>query len=239
MRICPIRPYLAARSFVVRRQELGGNAVGFHLRGCTLVPAAPGGRMDQVSAGEATRDGARTRRRHMRDKARAQHGGQSPVSDRYQTPRVARALVRPAAHTPEASEVPNQSVPRHDDARLRRPRSRAWMHDVLAAPAPGRTRPPLRASPQRRHRLRPDDPARRPMPEGRAAVLGDRQPGRGGPDRFPAAGLVGRARASSSSAPWPRVVSLVALFGLIARPSPVSSADAGPPPGGTCSNLRV
>ena len=87
--------------------------------------------MDQVSAGEATRDGARTRRRHMRDKARAQHGGQSPVSDRYQTPQwLERSFVLPLTR-PEVSEVPNQSVPRHDDAAYVAPQSRG-MHDVLA-----------------------------------------------------------------------------------------------------------
>jgi hypothetical protein len=71
--------------------------------------------MDPVSAGEETRDGARTRRRRMRDQARSQRAVQSPVSDRYQTPEwLERSFVLPLIE-PDASEVPSQPVPHHDD----------------------------------------------------------------------------------------------------------------------------
>ncbi len=52
--------------------------------------------MDQVSAGKATRDGARTRRRRMREQARSQHAAPSPATDRYQTPEwLDRSFVLP------------------------------------------------------------------------------------------------------------------------------------------------
>jgi hypothetical protein len=71
--------------------------------------------MDPVSAGEETRDGARTRRRRMRDRARSQRAVQSPVSDRYQTPEwLERSFVLPLIE-PNASDVPSQPVPHHDD----------------------------------------------------------------------------------------------------------------------------
>jgi hypothetical protein len=72
--------------------------------------------MDQVSAGEATHDVARNRRRRMRDRARSQqHPVHAPVPDRYQTPEwLERSFVLPLTQ-PEASDVPSQSVPHHDD----------------------------------------------------------------------------------------------------------------------------
>ena len=89
--------------------------------------------MDQISADEARRDGARTRRRHMRDKARTQHGGPSPVSDRYQTPEwLERSFVLPLTR-PQASDVPTQSVPRHDDAAYLTREPRVREPDALAA----------------------------------------------------------------------------------------------------------
>ena len=85
--------------------------------------------MDQVSAGEAKRDGARARRRHMRDKARSEHGG--PSSDRYQTPEwLERSFVLPLTR-PEASDVPNQSVGHHDDAAYLTPGPRVMQRDAL------------------------------------------------------------------------------------------------------------
>ncbi len=70
--------------------------------------------MDNVSAGEVTRDGARTRRGRMRDKAR-QQTAQPPVPHRYQTPEwLERSFVLPLQQ-PEASDVPSQTVPHHDD----------------------------------------------------------------------------------------------------------------------------
>jgi hypothetical protein len=51
----------------------------------------------------------------MRDEARSQHAVQSPAIDRYQTPAwLERSFVLPLTQ-PEASDVPSQPVPRHDD----------------------------------------------------------------------------------------------------------------------------
>lgn len=78
--------------------------------------------MDQVSAGEARHDIVRARRRRMRDEARSAIA--APVTDRYQTPEwLERSFVLPLTQ-PEAivvstderaGDVPNQSVPHHDD----------------------------------------------------------------------------------------------------------------------------
>jgi hypothetical protein len=71
--------------------------------------------MDHVSAGEVTRDGARSRRHRMRDHARSQHGVTTTLPDRYQTPEwLERSFVLPLTQ-PEANNVPSQSVPHHDD----------------------------------------------------------------------------------------------------------------------------
>ena len=71
--------------------------------------------MDDVSAGEATRQGAHSRRRRMRADARSLRTVQAPVSDRYQTPEwLERSFVLPLTE-PEANDVPSQSVPHHDD----------------------------------------------------------------------------------------------------------------------------
>ncbi len=87
--------------------------------------------MDHVSAGEATRDVARTRRRRMRDRARSQqHPVHAPVPERYQTPEwLERSFVLPLTQ-PEASDVPSQSVPHHDDDPLSRAAPRAIPEDV-------------------------------------------------------------------------------------------------------------
>lgn len=91
--------------------------------------------MDQLSAGGAMRNGARVRRWRMRDLARSQHAGQSPVTDRYQTPEwLERSFVLPLTH-PEASDVPSQSVPHHDDDVPRTSESRVIDQHPLAAPA--------------------------------------------------------------------------------------------------------
>ena len=181
--------------------------------------------MDHVSAGEAKRDGARTRRRHMRDKARAQHGGQSPVSDRYQTPEwLERSFVLPLTR-PEASDVPNQSVPRHDDAAYLSPEPRVMEHDARAARhraehGPHFVRPPSDDIDFGRM-IRRADLCRR---AGRLSWATANLAGVG-PDRVPAAGLVGgargrhRLRRGLAWSPWSR------CSGSVARPSPVSSAD--------------
>jgi hypothetical protein len=91
--------------------------------------------MDQLSAGGATRNGVRNRRWRMRDRARSQHAGQPPVSDRYQTPEwLERSFVLPLTH-PEASDVPSQSVPHHDDDVARTSEPRVIDQHPLAAPA--------------------------------------------------------------------------------------------------------
>jgi hypothetical protein len=90
--------------------------------------------MDNVSAGEATRDGARTRRGRMRDQAR-QLTAQPPVFDRYQTPEwLERTFVLPLQH-PEASDVPSQTVPHHDDDPEPSPEPRVIAEDSLATSA--------------------------------------------------------------------------------------------------------
>lgn len=71
--------------------------------------------MDHVSARDATYEGLRGRRRRMRDRARAQHPMRSAPADRYQTPAwLERSFVLPLT-PPEASDVPTQPVPHHDD----------------------------------------------------------------------------------------------------------------------------
>jgi hypothetical protein len=71
--------------------------------------------MDHVSARDARRQGAHSRRWRMREQARSQHSVQTPVSDRYQTPEwLERSFVLPLTQ-PEASDVPSQPVRRHDD----------------------------------------------------------------------------------------------------------------------------
>jgi len=71
--------------------------------------------MDHVSARDARRQGAHSRRWRMREQARSQHPVQTPVSDRYQTPEwLERSFVLPLTQ-PEASDVPSQPVRRHDD----------------------------------------------------------------------------------------------------------------------------
>ncbi len=75
--------------------------------------------MDHVSARDARRQGAHSRRWRMREQARSQHivqaPGQAPSSDRYQTPEwLDRSFVLPLTQ-PEASDVPSQAVRRHDD----------------------------------------------------------------------------------------------------------------------------
>ena len=80
--------------------------------------------MDHVSAGHATLNGVRSRRRRMRDQARSRHAGQAPALDRYQTPEwLERSFVLPLTQ-PEASDVPSQPVPRHDDDPERLPEAR-------------------------------------------------------------------------------------------------------------------
>lgn len=72
--------------------------------------------MDHVSARDARRQGAHSRRWRMREQARSQHSPVSaPASDRYQTPEwLERSFVLPLTQ-PEAAEVPSQPVRRHDD----------------------------------------------------------------------------------------------------------------------------
>jgi hypothetical protein len=71
--------------------------------------------MEHVSARDARRQGAHSRRWRMREQARSQHFVQTPVSDRYQTPEwLERSFVLPLTQ-PEASDVPSQPVRRHDD----------------------------------------------------------------------------------------------------------------------------
>ena len=97
--------------------------------------------MDHVSAGEATRQGARNRRRRMREQARSQHTVQPAVPDRYQTPEwLERSFVLPLTE-PEASDVPSQSVPRHDDDPHPLPEPRMSDHLEAVAPAPATPHP--------------------------------------------------------------------------------------------------
>ncbi|MET0838270.1 MAG: hypothetical protein ABWY19_05770 [Marmoricola sp.] len=111
--------------------------------------------MDQVSAGDTTHQGARTRRRRMREQARSQHAFQTPVSDRYQTPEwLERSFVLPLTQ-PEATDVPSdvpgelpsQSVPHHDDDPAVEPDAVAIEQSDAEAPtappaSPAYVRPP-------------------------------------------------------------------------------------------------
>jgi hypothetical protein len=69
--------------------------------------------MDQVSAGDTASDAVRARRRRMRAEARGLRF--VPESEEFQTPQwLDRSFVLPLT-VPEASDVPSQSVPHHDD----------------------------------------------------------------------------------------------------------------------------
>jgi hypothetical protein len=69
--------------------------------------------MDQVTAGDTARDAVRVRRRRMRAEARGLRF--VPESEEFQTPQwLDRSFVLPLT-VPEASDVPSQSVPHHDD----------------------------------------------------------------------------------------------------------------------------
>jgi hypothetical protein len=72
--------------------------------------------MEHVSARDARRQGAHSRRWRMREQARSQHVPvPTPAADRYQTPEwLERSFVLPLTQ-PEASDVPSQPVRRHDD----------------------------------------------------------------------------------------------------------------------------
>lgn len=69
--------------------------------------------MDQVSTGDTTSDVVRARRKRMRAEARGLRP--APESDGFQTPQwLDRSFVLPLT-VPEATDVPSQSVPHHDD----------------------------------------------------------------------------------------------------------------------------
>lgn len=93
--------------------------------------------MDHVSARDARRQGAHSRRWRMREQARSQHSPvPAPASDRYQTPEwLERSFVLPLTQ-PEASDVPSQPVRRHDDDPVPEPQAR-----VIPNPDAG-TQPP-------------------------------------------------------------------------------------------------
>lgn len=94
--------------------------------------------MDDVSAEEATRQGAHVRRRRMRTEARSLRAVQAPVSNRYQTPEwLERSFVLPLTE-PTANDVPSQSTPRHDDDPQQAEESSVTPHidaEEVAAPA--------------------------------------------------------------------------------------------------------
>jgi hypothetical protein len=111
--------------------------------------------MDHVSARDARRQGAHSRRWRMREQARSQHSAVSaaPASARYQTPEwLERSFVLPLTQ-PEASDVPSQPVRRHDDDPDPGPEARvtppvAASSSMPAAPTPesppaGFVRPPI------------------------------------------------------------------------------------------------
>jgi hypothetical protein len=81
--------------------------------------------MEHVSARDARRQGAHSRRWRMREQARSQHSAlPAPASERYQTPQwLERSFVLPLTE-PEANDVPSQPVRRHDDDPDREPRAR-------------------------------------------------------------------------------------------------------------------
>src|SRR4051794_40586442 len=132
------------------QKDSGAGAVGRPLSGCRLRGQAPGGHMKHVSAGEATLNGVRSRRRRMRDQARSRHAGPATGSDHYQTPEwLERSFVLPLTQ-PEASEVPSQPVRRHDDDPDHSPEAGVTAREALPAatfgpalvPGPSFVRPP-------------------------------------------------------------------------------------------------
>jgi hypothetical protein len=88
-----------------------------------------------VSAGDATRQGTRNRRRRMRDLARSRHAAQASVTDRYETPAwLDRSFVLPLTE-PESNDVPSQAAGRHDDDPERTPEPEVIPHpDAQALP---------------------------------------------------------------------------------------------------------
>lgn len=71
--------------------------------------------MDHVPTGETTSDTAHARRRRMRAHARELHPGASPDAGGFRTPEwLDRSFVLPLTR-PEATEVPSQPTPHHDD----------------------------------------------------------------------------------------------------------------------------
>lgn len=87
--------------------------------------------MDQVSAGDTTNDVVRSRRKRMRAEARGRRP--APKSDGFQTPQwLDHSFVLPLT-VPEATEVPSQSAPHHDDVEGQRATSS--LPDSAAGPA--------------------------------------------------------------------------------------------------------
>jgi hypothetical protein len=71
--------------------------------------------MDQVPAGETSSDTTRARRGRMRARARGLRPVPPPEQDVFQTPQwLERSFVLPLTE-PQATDVPSQPVPHHDD----------------------------------------------------------------------------------------------------------------------------
>ncbi|MCW2847547.1 MAG: hypothetical protein JWR90_1521 [Marmoricola sp.] len=96
--------------------------------------------MDQVSADDTARADLGSRRRRMRASARSLHPGPATRPDGFQTPEwLDRSFVLPLTE-PEATDVPTQPVPHHDDDEERPPTGAA--PESGAEPAPAFVRPP-------------------------------------------------------------------------------------------------
>jgi hypothetical protein len=96
--------------------------------------------MDHVSAGDTTSDEVRARRKRMRTEARGLRS--APVSDGFQTPQwLDRSFVLPLT-VPEATDVPTQSVPHHDD--FENHPDDSPVSGTAATPDPSFVRPPTR-----------------------------------------------------------------------------------------------
>jgi hypothetical protein len=95
--------------------------------------------MDQVAAGDTTSDVVRARRKRMRAEARGLRP--APKSDGFQTPQwLDRSFVLPLT-VPEATDVPTQSVPHHDDFENR---PDAGVPEAAAQTEPSFVRPPTK-----------------------------------------------------------------------------------------------
>jgi hypothetical protein len=108
--------------------------------------------MDKASKSDTTSDGTTARRKRMQSQARSLRPTRSPEADGFQTPDwLDRSFVLPLTR-PEVTDVPNQSVPDHDnyseprlqESPAREPQPAVPTAQPTAEPTPAFVRPPSR-----------------------------------------------------------------------------------------------